>query len=302
MSLADNIERSVEQLNLSTRAETDRHILEDAFAALEKSVKMQSSFIESGARRRIIRIRMAQFAAVAAVIIVAFALFMNSSVKEIKLGDIYQAMGNVQNICITTFEPTSSEPMQIEWVSQSLNVSMFKIGEQFILLDIPNKMKMTKNISSDSVNVEMLSGEILSRVKQAASQRFGLFPFSKMSDISDQQWARIEDSQVEAIVPGTRVYELNCEQTATSSGLLNLRKWRVFLDKKTNLPRRTEWYPKRQPENEYEFETYDVVTYLSEKQMQTLIRDTFGPAALQPHQPGHIGTPFQPEYRGTPLN
>ena len=68
MNLADNIERSVEQLNITTRAETDRHILEDAFAAFEKSVKMQPSFVTSGTGRRIIRIRIAQFAAAAAVI------------------------------------------------------------------------------------------------------------------------------------------------------------------------------------------------------------------------------------------
>ena len=293
MSLADNIERSVEQLNITTRAETDQRILDDAFAALERSVKRQSLSIGLGARRRIIRIRMARMVAAAAVIIVAFALFLNSSAKDIKLNDIYQAMANVQNICITAFEPTTTEPMQIEWVSQSLNVNMFRIGEQFILLDVPNKLRMMKNVSSGIVKTQMLSGEILSRVEQAAVQRFGLFPFSNMSDISSAQWSRIEDPQAEAVVPGTRVYELTWDRTSAASGLIGLRKWRVFLDKKTNLPVRTEWYPKRQPEDKFEFETFYVVTYPSEKQIRTLISDTFGAAALQPHQP---------EYRGTPLN
>ncbi|MBN1804370.1 MAG: hypothetical protein JW837_03895 [Sedimentisphaerales bacterium] len=292
MSLAENIERSVEQLNITTRAETDRHILEDAFAAFEKSVKMQSSSVTSGTGRRIIRIRMAQLAAVAAVVLVVFALFLDSSAREIKLGDVYQAMGKVQNICITTFEPTSAEPMQIEWVSQSLNINMSRIGRQFVLLDIPNKLKMTKNISSGSVEVEMLSGDTLSRVERAAVQRFGLFPFSNITDVSDAKWTRIDNSETEIVMPGTRVYELSLEQTKIASGLINLRKWRVFLDKNTALPRRIEWYPKRRPEDDYEFETYDIVTYPDEKQIQTLIHSTFGATALQPREPGYIGTPL----------
>ena len=34
MSSADNIEKAIAELNLTTKAETDKHILDDSYAAL----------------------------------------------------------------------------------------------------------------------------------------------------------------------------------------------------------------------------------------------------------------------------
>ena len=67
MNPADNIERAVEQLHITTRPETDKRILDDAFAALEKSAQKQSPHVGRSARRRTLRIRIAELAAVAAV-------------------------------------------------------------------------------------------------------------------------------------------------------------------------------------------------------------------------------------------
>lgn len=290
MNPADNIERAVEQLYITTRAETDKRILDDAFVALEKSAQEQSFHIGRSARPKTLRIRIAEMAAVAAVILVIFALFFGTTATDVGLGEIYQVMGAVENICITTFEPAANEPMQIEWVSQTLNIDMFRIGEQLVLWDIPNNVKMTKNLSSDSVKTQILSGEMLSKVKQAAVQRFGLVPFSNISDIPGARWSRVEDLDIEAAVSGTKVYDLTWPETNTASGSIELRKWRVFWDRSTNLPKRAEWYSKLQSEEEYIFETFAVVTYPSDSQIQVLIRETFGSAPTQPRDPGYIGT------------
>ncbi|MHC4728744.1 MAG: hypothetical protein ACYS17_16110 [Planctomycetota bacterium] len=291
MNPADNIELEVEQLHITTRAEADKRILDDAFAELEKSTQNQSPNAGFGARRRTLRIRIAELAAVAAVIIVFFALFLGTSSTDVGFSDIYQALGAIENICITTFEPAANEPKQVEWISRALNINMFRIGEQLDLWDIPNNVKMTKNLSSDSVKTQILSREMLSKVKQATGQRFGLIPFSTISNIPDARWTRVEDSELEAVVSGTKVYDLTWPETNTASGSIEVRKWRFFLDRDTNLPKRTEWYSKLQSEEEYKFETFAVVTYPSESQIQVLIRNTFGAAATQPRDPGYIGTP-----------
>ncbi|NQT03573.1 MAG: hypothetical protein HQ580_16210 [Planctomycetes bacterium] len=291
MNSADNIERAVEQLHITTRAETDKHILDDAFVVLEKSAQKQSPHVGRSVRPKTLRIRIAELAAVAAVILVIFALFFGKSATDVGLGEIYQVIGAVENICITTFEPVANEPMQVEWVSQTLNIDMFRIGKQLVLWDIPNKVKMTKYLSSDSVKTQILSGEMLSKVKQAAVQRFGLVPFSKISDIPGARWTRLEDSEAEAAVSGTKVYDLTWQETNTASGAIKLRKWRVFWDRDTNLPKRTEWYSKLQSEEEYTFETFAVVTYPTESQIQVLIRNAFGSAPTQPRDPEYRGTP-----------
>ncbi len=289
MSIADNIERAVEQLHLTTRAETDKHILDDAFAKLEKSAQKQSP-VGFGVRRRTLIIRIGELAAVAAVIIVFFALFFGTSATDVGLGDIYQAMGTIENICITTFEPAANEPKQIEWVSRALNIDMFRIGEQLVLWDIPNNVKMTKNLYSDSVKSQTLSREMLTKVKQTAGQRFGLVPFSSLSSISGALWSRVEDSGSEPDESGARIYDLTWPEEDATSNLVKLRKWRIFLDKYDNLPTRAEWYSKLQSEEEYKFESFSLITYPSESQIQVLIRNTFGAAVLQPRDPGYIGT------------
>lgn len=291
MNPSDNIERAVEQLNITTRPQTDRHILDDAFAALEKAVHRKSTDIKFAAQRRTLVIRVSQIAAVAAVIIVFFALFYNSTAANIKFSDIYQALGAVENICITTFEPPDNEPVRIEWVSQALNIDMFRIGEQLVLWDIENKAEITKNVSAGSVRTQRLSPEMLTKVKQSTSQRFGLVPFSSLSGLSGALWSRVENSQAEPDMSGTDIYDLIWPEEDPASGSQKFRKWRIYLDRDTKLPKRANWYTKLQSEQEYKLESFSVITYPSRNRLQVLVRSTFPQTATQPREPEYIGTP-----------
>jgi hypothetical protein len=226
------------------------------------------------------------------VILVVFALFFGTPATEaVALNEIYEALGKVQNVCIATFLPPANQPVQIEWVSQTLNIDMVRFSERFVLWDIPNKVQMIKYLSTGSITTTAITDEKLAKVEQAAGRRFGLVPFSDISDVSDARWSRVEESKVAAAVSGTKVYELTWPQKETSSEAIELRKWRVFVDTRTNLPKRAEWYSKLKPEEEYKFETFTVVTYPSESEIQALIRKTFGPAASRVGEPEYMGTP-----------
>ncbi len=292
MNPADQIERSIEKLHLTTRAETDKRILDDAFTALEKSTQKQSLHVGHSARRRILRIRIAELAAIAAVVLVVFALFFGiRTMRNVSLGEIYAILGKVENVCISTFEPPANEPIQTEWVSQTLNIDMFRIGEQFVLWDIPNKVKMIKYLSSGAVKTTTITEEMLTKVEKAAGRAFDLVPFSDISDIpKSAQWNHVEGPQV-TVVPDTGVYDLTWLQESTTGTIVRFYKWRVFVDTGTNLPKRAEWYSKLKPEEEYKFETFAMVTYPSENQIKILIHNAFGSGATQPRQPEYIGTP-----------
>jgi len=292
MNPADQIERTIGRLHITTRAETDKRILDDAFAALEKSAQKQSPDVGRSARRRTLRIRIAELAAVAAVILVVFALFFGTRLTETAaLNEIYEALGKVQNVCIATFLPPANEPVQIEWVSQTLNIDMVRFSERFVLWDIPNKVQMIKYLSTGSITTTAITDEMLAKVEQAAGRRFGLVPFSDISNVSGAQWSRVEDPEIEATVSGTKVYELTWPQKETSSDAIGLKKWRVFVDIHTNLPKRAEHYFKLKPQEEYKFEMFEVIIYPSGEQIQALIRKTFGPGASRPGEPEYIGTP-----------
>ena len=292
MNPADQIEQTIERLHITTRAETDERILDDAFAALEKSAQKQSPHVGRIARRRTLRIRIAELAAVAAVILVVFALFFGTWVtKTVALNEIYEALGKVENVCITRFLPPANEPVQIEWVSQTLNIDMVRFGERFVLWDIPNKVQMIKYLSTGSITTTAITDEKLTKVEQAAGRRFGLVPFSDISDVSGARWSRVEESKVAATVSGTKVYELTWPQKETSSEAIELRKWRVFVDIRTNLPKRAEHYFKLRPQEEYKFEMFEVITYPSGEQIQSLVRKTFGPVASRTGEMEYMSTP-----------
>ena len=116
-------------------------------------------------------------------------------------------------------------------------------------------------------------------------------PFSDISDVSGARWSRVEDSEIVTTVSGTKVYELTWPQKETSSEAIGFRKWRVFVDTHTNLPKRAEHYFKLRPQEEYKFEMFEVITYPSVEQIQALVRKTFGPAASRAGEPEYMGTP-----------
>jgi len=292
MNPAEQIERTIERLHITTRAETDKRILDDAFAALEKSAQKQSPDVGRSARRRTLKIRIAELTAVAAVILVVFALFFGTRLTEtVALNEIYEALGKVEDVCIAKFQPPANEQVQIEWVSQTLNIDMVRFGERFVLWDIPNKVQMIKYLSTGSITTTAITDEMLAKVEQATGRRFGLVPFSDISDVSGARWSRVEDSEIVTTMSGTEVYDLTWLQESTTGTAVRFCKWRVFVDTCTNLPKRAEWYSKLKPEEEYRFETFTVVTYPSESEIQALIRRTFGPGASRTGEPEYMSTP-----------
>ncbi|MHC4532740.1 MAG: hypothetical protein ACYS6K_02205 [Planctomycetota bacterium] len=297
MNSADNIERTIEQFALTTRAETDKRILEDAFVVLEKSAQEQSHHIARSARPKTLRIRIAELAAVAAVILVFFAFFFGTpAAKAVTLEQVYQALGKVKNICVSSFGADKSEQYQQVWTSKTMNVMLIegmKEGQkEYVLWDFPARLIRSKFVFSDLVRTDDISADMFTKMKKSMTGTFGLIPFSDIKDAPvESQWNRVEDPNVSAIVPETEVYELTWPQKSATGNGIKFIKWRFFLDTVTNLPKRVEWYSKLTSEAEYKFDTFFVITYTNESQIQTLIRNTFGWVPVQPRDPGHIGTP-----------
>ena len=288
MNPADNIESAIEKLLITTTAETDKHILDDAFAALEKSAKKQSPYVGRSVWQRTLRIRIAELAAVAAVVLVIFALFFAiSDAKAIKFHRLYEALGKVQNVCISSFVSGKTEPVQKVWASRTLSLKVQETENQAVLFDIPSRIRKVKDLSTNSVRTTLVSIDFIAKVEDSIAGSFGLLPFPDINDVPEgYQWNRVDDTHLAAIVPGTEAYELTW---LAKDGLS--RKWRVFVDADSNLPKRAEWYHKLKPEEDYRFATFTVITYPSEGQIQLLVRDTFGSDASRQNELEYMSTP-----------
>jgi len=293
MSSTDNIERAIADLNLTTRAETDKRILDDSYAALGKAVHKQQQMTGIGVWRIVIRKRFAVPAAIAAMILLAFSLFVNVGTDNaINAEKIYGALSHVQNIHISTYRAGQTSPDRQVWASETLGVKLFKteLGNQaqYTLWDMKNKIKMVKFLSSNSIQTEPITQLMLTGLEKSAADSADMVPFSDRNDIPEEaQWNPIDDREVSVAVPGTKAYDLNWINKSTDFQVVLHKKWRVFAEDRTGLPKRIEWYSKAGTEDEYGFEKYVVIEYPSEDEIQDIIRDIFG----RQDDPEFIGTP-----------
>jgi len=293
MSSADDIERRIAGLHLTTKAETDKRILEDAYTALGKAVNKQQQETGIGVWSMFIRNRFAVPAAVAAMILLVFSLFVNiRSDETVSAEKIYAVLSQAENIHISTYRAGQTSPYQQVWASESLGVKLFKteLGNQaqYTLWDMKNKVKMVKFLSSNSIQTEPITQMMLTEFEKSAANSSDIVPFSDKSDIpKEARWNRIDNQSEVAPSPGTKAYELNWIDKSTDSQAALYKKWRVFADDRNSLPKRIEWYSKTGPEDDYGFEKFAVVTYPSEDEIQDIIKDIFG----RQDDPQFIGTP-----------
>ena len=293
MEPADSLERAIEHLHITTRAETDRRILDDAFAALMKPAPKEELDVAGWGTPTIRRIAIP--AAIAAAILLAFIFFFRApSQKAVTLGQIQTALAKADNVCISTYRAGEAEPFRQVWASKPLGVKLFKVGRgnqaQFTLLDVVNVAKRTKYASSGYIQTEAISQSAIAELEKSQAESFGLLPFSDANDVpEDAQWSHLDDREVAAAVPGAEVYDLAWvpKSAPAESGVHRL--CRLFVDARTRLPERAEWYTKTTPEDEYGFEVFAVVTYPDQSDIQTIVRSTFGPRPSE--EPEYIGTP-----------
>ncbi len=296
MNFSDDIERSIEKLHISTKAETDGRILEDAYAALEGIPKESSGQRDKNIWQTLFANKIVQYTAVAALIIVGFAMFFKSLAPEPTVSmRVDSALKKAGNICISKFHADGTEPYEQVWFSQTLKVQLVRTTDnnqvRFALTDIPNKVRMLNYSSSDSVRRESVDEKVLAELEKSMVQNSGLVSFLNSSEFTeDVHWQRVIDPTAMAQVPGTKIYDITLLQEA-APGEAKYRKWRILADTVTHLPKRAEWYAKSELGREYELERYSVFSYPDEKEIELLVQNTFGPADRRPDAPGYIGTP-----------
>ena len=296
MNFADDIERTIEKLNISTKEQTDECILEDAFAAFEISPKAGLTQSEKNIWHKLFKNKITQYAAVAALIIAGFAMFFKSlAPKPTASIRIDTALKKADNICISKFHADGTEPYEQVWSSKTMKVHLVKTTQnmqaQFALTDIPNKVKMLTYSPSDSVRREPVTEKILAELDKSMIQNTGLVTFLNSNEIIEEvHWQRVIDLATAARTPGTKTFDVTPLDEA-APGEAKYQKWRVLADTGTNLPKRAELYAKSELAGQYNLESYTFFSYPDDDEIKILIRNIFGPAGRSPDEPVYLGTP-----------
>jgi len=212
--------------------------------------------------------------AAAAVIAIGFALLFNApAAKAVTIEKICRAIENAMNVYIATFEPGKTEPEQERWVSRTFNIYMSKTEKESVLSDIPKKIRIVKNLDTRLVETSFLTTETITGIENIITGSLGLVPPTVLSVVpEDAELKRVTNYGREFVAEGTEAYDLTWIKTALD-GSIGFRKWRVFVDSKTNLPLRTETYRKLDSETEYTLVSVKAVEYLSDSEMESVIQE-----------------------------
>jgi hypothetical protein len=212
-------------------------------------------------------------AAAAAIILIAVGLILVplTANGRIALGEVYQAIGNVQNVFMSRFVPGKEEPTRGECVSRTLDLWLQKTEKQAVLFALRTRMRTVRDLSTGSIETDAMTEELVLKVESVVAGYFDLVPFPDIADVpGDAQWIHVPGDQVQTIIPGTDVYDLTwLEDTQW------LHKWRFFVGRATHLPHKIEGYQKLAGEAEYTFKWTKMVRYPGEPEIEGVIREAF---------------------------
>jgi len=211
--------------------------------------------------------------AAAAVILITTALLFHTSIaKAVTLERIYEAIEKARNVHISKFAPDKTLPDQEKWVSRELSIYITKTKQEVVLFDITNGVRKTKSPDAAVTGTAPLSDDNLVNIKREMSGSLGLMPFYSMSEVpANARWSPIDTKGLE-VVDGIEVYDLTWVEESRG-GIVVLNKWRFFVDLKTELPQRAEFYRKETPEGAYILELFIVVEYLDSSKMESVIKE-----------------------------
>lgn len=244
-------------------------MLKPAISSVGLSKKPVSRFNPSLFRRAVKPI------AAAAVILIALSFFFNTSaVEAVGLKRIYDALAKINNIHIVRFTPPREDPIREIWASKSLKLTLIKSKSQWNLWDLSENVRKIKKIDNSLSETIAIDKTDLPIAEKNLENVLGLMPFPDITDVpEDAKWYKISDTNINAVSPGTEVFELTW-QANNSIGEIEPRKWRCYLDPQKHLPFRIERYAKIQGTDSDEFVIKSIVEvrYVEQVDVQEAIR------------------------------
>jgi len=212
--------------------------------------------------------------AAAAIVLIAVALFLNTpAASGVTIKQIYETIGKVRNVYIASFGRNQTTPIQELWVSRALDIYMTKTEEEVVLWNIGSRLRKRKNLNIGTIDTVQLDDETLGGVERKMSGSLGLVPFHSISEIPDgAEWVHVKDAS-DSTAKDVEVYDLIWTSSKLGGSMASTR-WRVFVNRKTNLPHRIEWYQKLTGDAEHTLSSVNVVEQLDESQMRAVLTKT----------------------------
>ncbi|HEX42951.1 MAG TPA: hypothetical protein ENN81_12970 [Phycisphaerales bacterium] len=293
MNPADDITDAIRRMHVTTRPQTDRRILNEAFAALDAAVAGDGGLSVSGPSR-IFTLRFGHIAAAAVLIVGLGLLIMTTGSRPIAVQEVLRAVEQAPNLRIARYTPDDmTQPAQSVWVSRDRKLKLYDTRDgrhrAYVLWDADHGVRSFRQPASDLVARHAMTAESRIRAERSMTGLLGLLPFDDANAVpAGAQWVAV-DAGPDSPVADARTYDL----TWTDSG--QTRRYRFYVEPHAKLPVRIERYVADAAKGAETMDLAQVITASNETEIQSLIYSVFGPydpsIELPPTPPAFIGTP-----------
>ncbi|MHC4529930.1 MAG: hypothetical protein ACYS29_18835, partial [Planctomycetota bacterium] len=120
---------------------------------------------------------------------------------RIALGEVYQAIADIQNVFMSRFVPGKEEPTRIEYVSKSLGIKLFDLEDRIVLRDLENGIMKIKDRVTAEITTTPISLDKLIEFRENLEGTLGLVPFPDTTRFpEDAEWTHVADDQIKDII------------------------------------------------------------------------------------------------------
>lgn len=213
-------------------------------------------------------------AAAAVIAIIILFSFRGSPVNATDIGQIYEALKNVQNVILTHYDVDNPEPVQQVSISRSRGIKLLKTGSDFVLLDVKNRIKKSTD-SDERLQQARLDRDTVRSITKTMNIPYGLLPFNSNADLPEGAvWKKVDPNGDVFNPDQTEIYDLFWTEKTSDPDVDVHYRWRCHLNPVTKHPFRLELWKQGPYEPEYTLITITEVTYPTENQMEEMINET----------------------------
>jgi hypothetical protein len=206
---------------------------------------------------------------VAALIIVGISLLLRVPfAKATSIEQIREAVLRIKNVHIMNFSPGRAEPIQEKWASRQQGIFIMKSGDKLAIWNVNQGIHKTLDSKLNKTEQATMLPEETTQIAETINGTLGLMPLEDMTVLpKDAQWNQLTDTNITPDASALEVYDLLWFESSSSTS----KKWRVYVDPQTKLPRRTEFYRKRLGEDTFILKLFIVLDYPTDEGMKETI-------------------------------
>ena len=209
--------------------------------------------------------------AAAAVILIGFAMLFRAPMVKAVSGTerIYIAIKGADNIYVSEFTHGDPEPVLKQLVSRPRSIYMTRTRQEMVLWDVTKGIRKRKETANSITEVEMLSANKSTNIKQIINGTLGIMPGNDVSELpAGHKWKDVDDIDLEPEFQDCEVYDL-----IWSLDNQVLMKWQYFVESASGRPRRVKSYRASSNDKQYEFQMDIRIEYLADEKINAAIEE-----------------------------